>query len=190
VYYEGIYQQPNADGTFQQQQQPQMQAAGPSHLRGSTQYLYYNPRDVVVMDGQVYLPSQAYDSSGKVHDLSRSKAQVYFQPPPLYGASGSSSNTEAVESSVGGQRSPEKGMSIPKTITQVDTNSSILVATVGVIALLVGALSARHARGRACLNACLENENLVASEAAYDTAHTTANSYSTFWKGDLEKFDV
>jgi len=79
---------------------------------------------------------------------------------------------------------------MPNLPPQVDSNSSILVATVGVVALLVGALSARHARGRACLNACLENENLVAHEAAYDTAHTTANTYSTFWKGDLEKFDV
>ena len=97
---------------------------------------------------------------------------------PVYGHSGDK------------EERPAEGISMPNLPTQVDSNSSILVATVGVVALLVGALSARHARGRACLNACLENENLVAHEAAYDTAHTTANTYSTFWKGDLEKFDV
>ena len=179
IYYaNGIYQQPNADGTYQQQ--PAMGSTG-HNLRGSTQYLYYNPRDVVVMNGQVYLPQQVYDQNGQPHDLSRTRAQVYLQPPY-----GSALNTTG-QPTMG---SPAKSMSLPTQVTEAANASSILVATVGVVALLVGALSARHARGRACLNACLENEHLVASEAAYDAQHTTTNSYSTFWKGDLEKFDV
>ena len=203
--YEGIYQQPEAEVY----QQPAMGATGKSnHLRGSTQYLYYNPRDVVMKDGQVYLPSKAYDKNGKPHDLTRTHAQVFIQPPPLYGvhhfnhSNVTDSNYTYFHPNVvktpvynrhdSGDKEdrPAEGMSMPRLPPQMDGNSSILVATVGVVALLVGALSARHARGRAFLNACLENENLVANEAAYDTAHTTSNTYSTFWKGDLEKFDV
>ena len=71
------------------------------------------------------------------------------------------------------------------------TDQSIIVATVGVMALLVGALSARRMRARSILNSCIENET-VANDAAYDTAYTAAaGQYNTFgWKGDLEKFDV
>jgi hypothetical protein len=215
----GVYQQPamQSGGTYQQpvmqsggvQQQPAQQAMQPlgatGHLRGAskTQYLYYNPRDVMVVDGQVVLPHTAYDSQGKPHDLSRSHAQVYFQPPPLYGVHHfNSSNATAtnytfthpntVNTPVMDHR-PKEGYALPAVVPMVDGGSSILVATVGVVALLVGALSARHARGRACLSSCLENEHLVANEAAYDLAHTTnsnTTSYSTFWKGDLEKFDV
>jgi hypothetical protein len=215
----GVYQQPamQAGGVYQQpamqaggiQQQPAQQAMQPlgatGHLRGAskTQYLYYNPRDVMVVDGQVVLPHTAYDANGKPHDLSRSHAQVYFQPPPLYGVHHfNSSNATAsnytfthpntVKTPVMDNR-PKEGYALPAVAPMVEGGSSILVATVGVVALLVGALSARHARGRACLSSCLENEHLVANEAAYDLAHTTnsnTTSYSTFWKGDLEKFDV
>ena len=91
----GVYRQPSmqADGGVYQPdggvyRQPAMGSTGggkSNHLRGSTQYLYYNPRDVVVVDGQVYLPSQAYDKNGKAYDLRKSHAQVFIQPPPLYG---------------------------------------------------------------------------------------------------------
>ena len=69
------------------------------------------------------------------------------------------------------------------------------MATVGVMALLVGALSARRMRARSILAACIENESLE-DDAAYDTAYTVGggvHQYNTFqqgWKGDLEKFDV
>ena len=209
MQYEGIYMQNGGTGNYpqQQQEQPAMGATGKaSHLRGSTQYLYYNPNDVVVVNGQVYLPSQAYDKNGKPHDLTNTKAQVFIQPPPLYGvhhfnhsnvtdSSYTYVHPNTVKTPVYGHHSGDKeeqtakGIAMPNLNSVEGNSSSILVATVGVVALLVGALSARHARGRACLNACLENETL-ASEAAYDTAHTRANTYSTFWKGDLEKFDV
>ncbi|KAL7556466.1 hypothetical protein ACA910_006179 [Epithemia clementina (nom. ined.)] len=74
-----------------------------------------------------------------------------------------------------------------------ENGSSVIVATVAVMALLVGALSARKLRGRASiLNACIENERLDHMSAVDDTATETNNTaYSTFhWKGDLEKFDV
>ena len=75
------------------------------------------------------------------------------------------------------------------------SDSSLIVATVGVMALLVGALSARRMRARSILAACIENESLE-DDAAYDAAYTVgggAHHYNTFqqgWKGDLEKFDV
>jgi hypothetical protein len=71
------------------------------------------------------------------------------------------------------------------------SDSSVIVVTVGVMALLVGALSARKLRSRNLLSACIENETLE-DDAAYDAAYTT-HQYNTFqqgWKGDLEKFDV
>ena len=84
-------------------------------------------------------------------------------------------------------------------------DSSIIICTVGVMALFVGALSARRMRShqqRSILSMCIENEQLD-HDAAYDTIYTTttnpnntifgSNHYNTFaqgWKGDLEKFDV
>jgi hypothetical protein len=71
------------------------------------------------------------------------------------------------------------------------SDSSVIVVTVGVMALLVGALSARKLRSRNMLSACIENETLE-DDAAYDALYTT-HQYNTFqqgWKGDLEKFDV
>ena len=68
----------------------------------------------------------------------------------------------------------------------------IIISTVAVMALLVGALSARRLRSKNLLSTCIENESLE-DELAYDTAYTTTGGkYDTFgpWKGDLEKFDV
>ena len=73
-------------------------------------------------------------------------------------------------------------------------DQSVIICTVAVMALLVGAFSARRLRSRAFLSSCIENESLE-DDVAYDTAYTTTageHSYHTFggWKGDLEKFDV
>jgi hypothetical protein len=72
-------------------------------------------------------------------------------------------------------------------------DQSIIIGTVGVMALLVGAITARRLRSRNILSACIENETLE-DDIAYDTAYTVnSDSYNTFsqgWKGDLEKFDV
>ena len=87
----------------------------------------------------------------------------------------------------------------------------VIIATMAIMALLVGAISARrlrHRRGGSsgdCLSACIENN--VEDELAYDTATTFSGAYSavggvgvyhTFsqvssangWRNDLEKFDV
>lgn len=88
------------------------------------------------------------------------------------------------------------------------------MTTIGTMALLVGALSARRLRSRQFLSFCIENESLE-DELAYDAAYTTQSTvgasslyggmngesgYDTFasgkyggdlrWRGDLEKFDV
>jgi len=80
-------------------------------------------------------------------------------------------------------------------------DQTIIIATVAVMALLVGAVSARRLRSKSFLSSCIENETLE-NDVAYDTAYTTTaaasgavgadSSYNTFggWKGDLEKFDV
>jgi hypothetical protein len=80
-------------------------------------------------------------------------------------------------------------------------DNSIILCTVAVMALLVGALSARRLRARSILSACIENESLTTrNQEAYDAAYTMndeGGAYATFaapaashWKGDLEKFDV
>eukprot|EP00525_Craspedostauros_australis_P012804 CAMPEP_0198126846 /NCGR_PEP_ID=MMETSP1442-20131203/45904_1 /TAXON_ID= /ORGANISM="Craspedostauros australis, Strain CCMP3328" /LENGTH=102 /DNA_ID=CAMNT_0043786735 /DNA_START=1 /DNA_END=309 /DNA_ORIENTATION=- len=76
----------------------------------------------------------------------------------------------------------------------------IIVCTVAIMALLVGARSAKRLRNGGVLSMCIENEaieNEIAYDEAYTTQHSTADSYNTFgngtpaaWNGDLEKFDV
>lgn len=85
--------------------------------------------------------------------------------------------------------------------TSTSQDQTIIIATVAVMALLVGALSARRLRSKSFLSSCIENESLE-DDLAYDDAYTTTaaasgamgadSSYNTFggWKGDLEKFDV
>ena len=68
-------------------------------------------------------------------------------------------------------------------------DSSMMVGTVGIMALLVGALSARRLRRKSFLAACIENESLE-DEAAYDAASTVHYQTFTGFHGDLEKFDV
>jgi Na+/glutamate symporter len=72
-------------------------------------------------------------------------------------------------------------------------DQSIIIGTVGVMALLVGAITARRLLSRNILSACIENETLE-DDIAYDTAYTVnSDSYNTFsqgWKGDLEKYST
>jgi len=90
---------------------------------------------------------------------------------------------------------PHKGMAVrvPEWGDSNATDQSIIIGTVGVMALLVGALSARRLRARTILSSCIENESLQ-DDVMYDTAYTLqSDSYNTFggaWKQDLEKFDV
>lgn len=99
------------------------------------------------------------------------------------------------------------GNGVPDWGDSTSSDSTIIICTVGIMALLVGAISARRMRSRSLLSMCIENESLE-DDAAYDAAYTipaTAggvlgdNQYHTFgsstrnhlgWKGDLEKFDV
>jgi hypothetical protein len=157
----------------------------------TTAYFYYNPKDLVHDEhGQLVLPSLVYDAQGRsvsLASIQQVAKQVYFEPPkarmsaPKAALSSTSTNTATTttaESLKWSDASP--------------WDQSILICTVGVMALLVGAVSARKLRhSRSILSACIENESLQ-DEIAYDTAYTVASdSYNTFgWKGDLEKFDV
>ena len=148
--------------------------------------------------------------------------QVFIQPPPLYGATSSTSSNNSGATSAAADvepqediatspnlamamQNPPKGISFPTIkedlnqavqragVSYQENGSSVIVATVAVMALLVGALSARKLRGRtSILGACIENERLDHMNAVDDTATEATNTaYSTFhWKGDLEKFDV
>ena len=138
------------------------------------------------MDGQLYLPDIVYDENGTEIDLLALQAvlgaEVFMEPPPL---ENSPINTPAQKLS---RQEIERYVVEPPVQDQY-----IIIATVAVMALLVGALSARRLRSRNFLSSCIENEALE-EEVAYDVA-TTNGDYSTFagntmFRGDLEKFDV
>ena len=184
---------------------------------------FYDPKDTKLSDTGVILqmPTVVYDTNGKAVPLEelRHQAPVYVQAPVLGASSADAeiSDTAAVGGADSGQllvSSPSRGaslvsppskeaaMSIPDSLgTATAQDQTIIVATVAVMALLVGALSARRLRTKSFLSACIENESLE-DDAAYDDAYTTTaaassamgadSSYNTFggWKGDLEKFDV
>ena len=187
--------------TMSMKGQNQLSASGPS-----TVYYYYDPRELMQrQDGQMVLPDRVYDQYGNPHHLSQIRAkEMYLEPPvaqaPRMGAASPSTTTSAARQ----ESQPQMGDSSSGSSTQWGesraTDQSIIVCTVGLMALLVGAVSARRARTKSILSACIENESLVEEEAAYDAAYTvTSDSYRTFgstsvnnegWKGDLEKFDV
>lgn len=172
------------------------------NLRNGVRYFYYDPH-ATAQDarGNVYLPEFVYDADGKaIHLQSLAKSKSIFISPPRtmihHNITTSNSTTtlnythpNTIHTPVHRQ-APAKGIPLSDWGTSHRSDSSVIVGTVGVMALLVGALSARKLRSRNLLSACIENETLE-DEAAYDAAHT--HHYNTFqqgWKGDLEKFDV
>mmetsp|Transcript_33979 Transcript_33979/g.79998 ORF Transcript_33979/g.79998 Transcript_33979/m.79998 type:complete len:585 (-) Transcript_33979:430-2184(-) len=208
--------QQNSDSSFKTQVQNQLEASP------SKQAVYfYNPKDTRMSEtGEILqMPTVVYDLNGKAMPLSelQYQAPIYVQPP-LRGASttGTVSNettetgrssAELVSPTARGASlvtpsSREASIAMPESWgSSTSQDQTIIVATVAVMALLVGALSARRLRSRSFLSACIENESLE-DDVAYDDAYTTTaaasgamggdSSYNTFggWKGDLEKFDV
>jgi hypothetical protein len=189
----------------------------PPHMRGSTggaTLLYYDPMQTFSGEnGQVHLPSTVYDAQGNSIDLaslaSQNQVQILVEPPrqqsqPLHQGV-MKEEQPLIELPVIEQAVPEAQMAVPdikKWGESTSQDQSIIVGTVAVMAMLVGALSARRLRSRSVLSACIENESLE-DDAAYDAAYSTTmpqhndigSSYNTFgggvgWKGDLEKFDV
>lgn len=178
---------------------------------------YYRPSEVEYDGDHVVLPAKVYDSHGRLHDLAAvaKDKHVYLEPPtqhrPRLGAPLPDGGTSILVPHVGvaapamsasqplmgvsQQTSPqvsaveeaeEPKETLPDMTSAAD--QSIIIGTVGVMALLIGAVSARRLRSRSILAACIENETLD-EQVAYDSA----SSYRTFeqgWKGDLEKFDV
>jgi hypothetical protein len=187
----------------------------PSHLRGTSKnpiYLYYDSSQVVTNDGNLHLPTTVYDANGRSIPLANlAQKSVYLEPPPILNAIASKQSSHHVTipqrialdlsqlwknhgnaMNAGGKRIFQKNGRL--------YNDSIIVGTVAVMALLIGAMSARRLRSKSFLASCIENEALIEEEVAYDTAYTTTTTqkngggYDTFrkpWKGsDLEKFDV
>jgi hypothetical protein len=77
------------------------------------------------------------------------------------------------------------------------TDKSLLVCTVGVMALLVGAVSARRLRHRSIVWSLCIDTDAANDQDLYAAPATAGASYHTFsggggggWRGDLEKFDV
>jgi hypothetical protein len=173
------------------QQDPQV-TSSLRQQQSRTVVYYYDPAQAVSQDGKFYVPQTVYDANGNaVHLPSIQTQQIYVEPPRM-------TMTQTNNSANSRHSDPDVARVMPQTgsvvtdlsATAAATDQSIVVATVGVLALLFGALSARKLRTRSLLSSCLDNED----EAAYDTAYTQSadvNSYHTFsWKQDLEKFDV
>ncbi|CAJ1945508.1 unnamed protein product [Cylindrotheca closterium] len=170
----------------QQQQQQQIQQQQPLQVQQQQQQppqvLYYEPSQAMA-NGKLEAPMTVYDLNGNPIPLQALRgAQIFMEPP----------TPQQV-------MAPQRGIStqdIQKWGESTSQDQSIIVATVAVMALLVGAISARRMRSRNVLSSCIENEALE-DDVAYDTAYTTNKDnsyYNTFasggWKGDLEKFDV
>jgi hypothetical protein len=152
-----------------------------------TTILYYDPA-LATVDGQLYVPQIVYDENGTEVDLQALQAslnaEVFLEPPPI-GQSVQEIDAPLQQLS---REDVQRYVAEPPVQDQY-----IIIATVAVMALLVGALSARRMRSRNFLSSCIENEALE-EEVAYDVA-TTTGDYSTFagnsiFRGDLEKFDV
>ena len=180
---------------------------------------FYDPKDTKMSQtGDILqMPTLVYDANGKalpMAELYNHKAPIYVQAPALgasltdtVGVGDAESSSMLVSPSARGASlvSPSaKEASIPMPQSWGSSTSqdqTIIIATVAVMALLVGALSARRLRSKSFLSSCIENESLE-DDLAYDDAYTTTaaasgamgadSSYNTFggWKGDLEKFDV
>jgi hypothetical protein len=189
---------------------------------------YYDPKDAALsQNGDIMrLPQLVYDANGKAILLSELQhAPIYVQPPLLgdtvSGGSSSSTSSFVSASDISSSSSASdysidrldramvaparEAVKIPKWGESTSQDQTVIVATVAVMALLVGALSARRLRSKSFLASCIENETLE-DDLAYDSAYTTTagghggggggavadSSYHTFggWKGDLEKFDV
>ena len=159
----------------------------PQGSTSKTTILYYDPTAATV-DGQLYLPEVVYDEDGNEVDLqalqASSNAEIFLEPPPF----GLPSHPVDPPREQISRQDLQRYAAEPPVQDQY-----IIIATVAVMALLVGALSARRLRSRNFLSSCIENES-VEDEVAYDVA-TTNGDYSTFagssmFRGDLEKFDV
>lgn len=176
---------------------------------------YYDPAQAVMQNGQFQAPSVVYDQHGnevELASLTASKSDLYIEPParedlmtsPRYGSSSSSSSGNERRNLVANTTDSTADLLLPPPPLQMKIKApeswgtstaqdqSIIVCTVAVMALLVGALSARRMRAKSFLSSCIENESLE-DEVAFDNAYTISggDSYNTFgWKGDLEKFDV
>lgn len=164
---------------------------------------YYDPAQAVEREtGAIKAPRVVYNAEGRAIPLESLKArQVLMEAPPMSmihhnitANPNSTANVNWTHPNVITERIHRAG-SVLSDIPAANaaTDQSIVVATVGIMALLVGAVSARRLRARSLLSACIENESLH-DDAAYDTAYTSSadtQSYHTFsWKQDLEKFDV
>ena len=183
------------------------------------QVYYYDPAQTVVNGNQFQPPSVVYDQHGNevpLASLTSTGNEVHLEAPPAtlvdaphYGSTGSGSNnnqrnlvisSSTLSDTTGNSTGPvllppplEMNIKTPEAWGEsTSQDQSIIVCTVAVMALLVGALSARRLRSRSFLSSCIENEALD-NEVAFDNATTFSggDSYNTFgWKGDLEKFDV
>lgn len=179
---------------------------------------FYDPSQAVYQ-GQLQVPRVVYDQHGneiELASLSSANADIYLEPPqmmaaPVYGTPQQdmskrrqlgSSYSSSISSTTNNNTDPVPQLPPPPLEMSFKTpeswgestsqDQSIIVCTVAVMALLVGALSARRLRARSFLASCIENESLE-DEVAFDNAYTIsgADTYNTFgWKGDLEKFDV
>lgn len=176
-----------------------------SYYYNSSGYNYTNVTIANTTNTTLYNTTSSNTTNYTIYNFSHVHPNVVHTP--VYGMISMSSVVSSMNNF--SNKLPEWGDS-------TSGDSSIIIGTVGVMALLVGALTARRMRSgrqRSLLSICIENESLE-DDIAYDAAYTVPASnwtfknhfYQTFpyrggnnndinnnnplWKGDLEKFDV
>lgn len=185
-----------------QQQAPQILQPPPqqtSQQQAPVRYYYYDAsqtqRDAA---GNLILPSTVYDSQGRAFPTAQLQASAILEEPPrgVFHHDNYTNNSSIPKMNITYYhpntiktpvRDKHRDMALPVATATLPADQSIIVGTVGVMALLVGALSARRLRSRGILQVCLDD---VQDEVAYDAAYTTSSQTYGTWKGDLEKFDV
>ena len=187
-------------------------------------YYFYDPQDLPHgpnrNNNKLHLPQFVYDSLGRLipltslasHHLTTMihpnatvlNATVYnytHTHPPVVETR---RNRRMPWNNNGSTWSTAKALRPTTTTTTISLDPSLMIGTVGVMALLVGALSARRMRRSSdggCCGLLLDHDALLLENDDDDehatTYHNNNNSsnhqYHTFapgWKGDLEKFDV
>ena len=165
-----------------------------------TELYYYDETAAKSEDGSLTVPEIVYNQNGQPVLLASLQAGQVLMQPPAAGSSMQQSEQQQQQASapsLGATASSSTSGTRRKVFGPPPEDEYIIIGTVLVMALLVGALSARRMRARSHLGFCIENEQLdEEEEVTYDNLSTTA--YNTFgggsslgsWKGDLEKFDV
>ena len=150
--------------------------------------------------GEPAPPHVPVDAAKSEHDKKDMPKEDETAATPAPAPISTSSTTTTSSITTNTNNNTDTTSTVRNTKEQWDTldgpapNQMMVISSVAVMALAVGAVSARKLRSKPFLSDCIENESLE-DDLAYDTENTFGGvgqygSFSAPWRGDLEKFDV